>query len=169
MNHLVRLETLDRNRTMSIQSSHSVDAVHEQLITNKEIRLFFKSLLNYIPQNNPNRLDDLLIEHKSYLSELGISADVNRCLRIIHSNILDAKQFGVTLFELRRKTNEKLSGEKQATLKINELKRLIGFLIDYYLVLIVGVVEHVFVCHEFKQHWVIQSYKSLKGSVAMII
>lgn len=36
-------------------------------------------------------------------------------------------------------------------------------LLDHYLILAVGVVERVYVAHEFKQHWVIQSMKSRKG------
>jgi hypothetical protein len=79
---------------------------------------------------------------------------------------LDAKQFGITLFDLRHKTNEKLqniSKEKPKLVKLRELKLLIDFLIDNYLILPVGVVEPIYVSHEFKQHWVILSYKSLKG------
>jgi hypothetical protein len=77
----------------------------------------------------------------------------------MHAVVLEAKQFGITLYELRQKVNEILENP----LKLNQLRVLLDFLVENYLVLIVGVVEPVYVCHEFKQHWVIQSYKSLKG------
>ena len=43
------------------------------------------------------------------------------------------------------------------------LKKLLQFLQENSLVLAVGVVERVYVAHEFKQHWVIQSFKNQKG------
>ncbi len=40
---------------------------------------------------------------------------------------------------------------------------LIQLLVDNFLVLKVGVVDRVFVAYEFKQHWVIHSFKNQKG------
>lgn len=166
---LVRLEEIDRNRTLSIQqsSSDTPEDVREKMLTSLEIRQFFKSLLTYIPTTTP-RLDDLLIEHKSHLNDRYRRLDTtyrDRCLHVIRASVLAAQQFGITLFELRHRTNEKLASERLPTLQLKQLLKLIEFLVENFVILVVGVVEQVYVCHEFKQHWVIESYKSLKGKI----
>ena len=40
---------------------------------------------------------------------------------------------------------------------------LLQILLDNFLILSVGVVSRVYVAHQFKQHWVIQSFKNQKG------
>lgn len=129
------------------------------VLTESDIKTFFKSLLDYIPISNPNRLDDIIKKNESYLQSLASEAadtDPVKCLNRIYECVLEAKQFGITLVNLRAKITPKPP-------RMNLLKKLLDLLLGEYLILAVGVVERVYVAHEFKQHWVIQSYKSLKG------
>lgn len=54
---------------------------------------------------------------------------------------------------------------KRTTLQTRMLKfkELLQILITNFFVLSVGVVDRVYVAHQFKQHWVIQSVKNNKG------
>jgi len=73
---------------------------------------------------------------------------------------IDSKQIGITLYELKKAFD--LRSPVLRTRMIM-FKRLVQLLVENFLVLKVGVVERVFVAHEFKQHWVIQSLKNQKG------
>lgn len=54
---------------------------------------------------------------------------------------------------------------KRTTLQTRMLKfkELLQILIRNFFILSVGVVDRVYVAHQFKQHWVIQSIKNNKG------
>jgi hypothetical protein len=98
------------------------------------------------------------------IDELIVSRDVQSdCvyLNSIQEVILDAQQLGVTLAKLKRLVQIKHPSYFEH--KMSTLLRLLDILVDSKLVLSVGVVERVYVAHEFKQHWVIQSYKNQKG------
>jgi hypothetical protein len=166
-NQTIRLESIEPNRTVSIQSS-SGELTSCDVLTNEEIRAFFKSLLSYVPISNSYCLDDLIRKNETTLLHLKNSSkkqpDPIRCLNVIHQLVLEAKQFGVGMFNLKRAVNEKIARNKDdPRVSIRLIKQLIDVLLAEYLVIAVGVVERVYVAHEFKQHWVIQSYKSLKG------
>ena len=88
------------------------------------------------------------------------TASAGDYLRSLHEFILDAKQLGITLAHLKRLMQTKHSFFCQ---RMTALLRLLDILLKSKLVLSVGVVERVYVAHEFKQHWVIQSYKNQKG------
>ena len=78
-------------------------------------------------------------------------------LRLIHEIIVDAKQFGISLFDLKKTYMIRINNE------ICLISVLLRLLIDNFLVLAVGVVNRVSVAHEFKQHWAIESCRNQKG------
>ena len=154
-NEIVRFESLDKNRTLTVQTvvSAAMDS-NDIILEQSEIKSFFKSLLSYVPIGGVARVEDLA---KANESCIGDSSTV-QCLKLVHQVILDSKQFGVSLRALKERVNE-----KQPTLTMRQLRALLDLLLEHFLVLAVGVVERVYVTYEFRQHWVIESCKSLKG------
>jgi hypothetical protein len=159
-NKIISSTNVDRNTTKTIQSIDNKDGLN-LVLTNEEIKQFFKSLLNYIPINNVIRLEDLIKKNEIILNEL--NEESGNYLRFIHQSIIEAKQFGLSLFSIKKAIEKKYDIFKQ---KMNLLLSLVDLLIQNFLIIPVGVVERVYVAHEFKQHWVIQSCKNLKGRSA---
>lgn len=151
---ITKFNFISKNSTITTQSIKSNEK--ELLLTDVEIKNFFKSLLSYIP-NTVTRLEDLIKQKESYLKEL----DTNslKCIRLAHELILDAKQFGINLNTLKASIQLKMNQKISLKLVLNVL----DILIENCLILSVGVVERVYVANEFKQHWVIQSFKNQKG------
>jgi hypothetical protein len=159
-NEITKLDHIDSNTTISIQ-----DAVNnEDMLSTGQIKAFFKSLLDYIPINSVTRLDDLIKSSENDLCQLNTEFDselnVIGLIRFIHESILDSKQFGLTLHELYKKILFQFKLEK---IKMGLVKRLLSVLLRNHNILSVGVVERVYVAHEFKRHWVIESLKNSKG------
>ena len=73
---------------------------------------------------------------------------------------LDSKQNGITLRYLKQEFDSKRTTLQTRMLKFKELLQI---LINNFFILSVGVVDRVYVAHQFKQHWVIQSVKNNKG------
>ncbi len=151
---ITKFNFVNKNSTVTTQSVKSNE--QELLLTEVEIKNFFKSLLSYIP-NTVTRLEDLIKQKETYLLEL--NSNSFKYIRIAHEVILDAKQFGINLASLKRKIEHKMS--QKISLKL--LLKILDVLLEHSLILSVGVVERVYVAHEFKQHWIIQSYKNQKG------
>ena len=153
---------VDVNTTNLVQSLKTNN--FDLLLTDAEIKAFFKSLLSYIPISLSNvvRLEDLIKENETYLTDLSkkFGLDAVEYFRFVHKTINDGAQFGVTLSTLKIKIKDKFGLDKASMVLIKEL---VDLLIENYLVLAVGVVERVLVSFEFKQHWVIESYKNQKG------
>ena len=147
-----QLNCLERNISEFV-STNRLDRTRV-IPSDKEIRDFFKSLITYIPLNETTRLGDLIKRNESN-SCLDSPAKA-RLLNRIHELILDAKQFGITVYDLKKVLPEK-------TASIDLIKSQLSLLTENNLVLAVGVTERVYVAFEFKEHWVIKSYKNLKG------
>lgn len=154
-NALTNIKPVDRNLTIITQNT--VDNESE-VNTDAEIRDFFKKLLVYIPNSSTGRLNDLIISNESVIKNDMV--DYTESIRLIHEIILDGKQIGVTLYELKKSFDSKLDVLRN---KMVKFKGLIQLLLDNFLVLSVGVVRRVYVAHQFKQHWSIQSVKNQKG------
>ena len=152
INNLSGFESVGKNLVLTTQNVKVNDSQH---LSKTEIRQFFKSLLSYIPISNTVRLDDLIKLNEDWLLENNKSVS----LRCVYGLVLDSKQFGITLFNLKQLFDSK----SQVKVKMNGFKQLIKLLLDNNLVLGVGVVDRVYVAHQFKQHWVIQSFKNQKG------
>ncbi len=162
-NILKEFKPIDRNTTVTYQTS-TTNNIDDDILTDQEVRSFFKSLLVYIPLDTSTdviRLDDLI--KLSQESEEGFLNEklLVDSLRLIHEIIMDAKQFGISLFDLKKSYLNRISGAIQ--LKMDMILALVQLMIDNFLVLAVGVVHRVYVAHEFKQHWVIESCKNQKG------
>jgi hypothetical protein len=170
INNLLSCKHIDKNTSITTQNVKINSYEH---LSKSEIRQFFKSLMIYIPNNNTIRLDDLV--HSNDLLQSN-AQDVQH-LRLIYELVIDSKQFGITLFNLKAAFDNQMaknvndssitsSIENAAVLlKINmkKFKSILQILLESCLVLSVGVVERVYVAHMFKQHWVIQSFKNQKG------
>ena len=157
INKVINFTHIDRNTTKTTQSIDNSDGLN-LILTNEEIKKFFKSLLNYIPLNNVIRLEDLIKKNETNLIQL--NEESPNYLRYIHQSIIEAKQFGLSLFCLKKLIEKKYDIFEQ---KMSLLISLLDLLLQNFLIIPVGVVERVYVAHEFKQHWVIQSCKNLKG------
>ena len=72
---------------------------------------------------------------------------------------MDGKQFGANLISIKCQMETRI----KTNVPLSFIKKIIHVLLEESLVLSVGVVERVYVAHEFKQHWVIQSCKNQKG------
>ncbi len=83
VNDLSSVRSIDRNTTLTVQSTKL--NVGEEL-TDSEIRLFFKSLLVYVPISNVMRLNDLLKANECELREG--AEDLSGSLKLIHELIL---------------------------------------------------------------------------------
>ena len=152
INNLSGFESVDKNLVLTTQNIKVNESQH---LSKAEIRQFFKSLLSYIPIANAVRLDDLIKLNEDWL----MANNKSDSLRCVYGLVLDSKQFGITLFNLKQLFDSK----SLVKVKMVEFKQLIKLLLDNYLVLSVGVVDRVYVTHQFKQHWVIQSFKNQKG------
>jgi hypothetical protein len=64
------------------------------------------------------------------------------------------------LYDLKKEFDSKLPTLARRMLTFLQL---IDILVKHFFILSVGVVERVYVAHQFKQHWVIQSVKNNKG------
>ena len=95
-----------KNTTVTTQSIKSNDP--ELLLSDTDIKHFFKSLLSYIP-NTVTRLEDLIKQNEAYLNELNPNSI--EYIRYVHEVIMDAKQFGLTLLNVKCQTQAKLSGK----------------------------------------------------------
>lgn len=114
--------------------------------TKSEINAFFRSLLVYIPFDVCS-VNDLVSREEI--------KEAKKILLIkVHAIIFDAKEIGIPLAELKKKVQEK---------SMNLLKEILDILVKEFLVLAVGVVQRVFVAHEFAQPWLISSFKNQKG------
>lgn len=154
-NDLTNIKQVDKNLTITTQNTVANDS---ELITDTAVREFFKRLLVYIPNNSTSRLNDLIILNESVIRNEAI--DYTESIRLIYELIMDARQVGVTLYDLKRTFDSKLDVLKNKMVKFKELIKL---MVDNCLVLSVGVVRRVYVAHQFKQHWSIQSFKNQKG------
>lgn len=154
-NQATRFDVVDKDRTVIVQQSRP-DPSSEVCTVNANS--FFKSLLQYVPINTVIRLDDLILRHE-------LDEPSKQTIKLIHQVILDARQFGVTLYDLKTRVNE----TSRIEVKMNDILSLLKLLLDSYLCLAVGVCQRVFVSHEFKQHWVIQSCKDSKGQFRSIL
>jgi hypothetical protein len=111
-----------------------------------EINKFFRSLLVYIP-NEILTLDDLITQNS--LNEFK-----QILLNQIHSLVLEAKECGITLYDLKMKSSIE---------SMNTIMEILNILLKNFLILSVGVCERVYVAHEYCQSWIILSYKNQKG------
>jgi hypothetical protein len=94
-NRLVSVNKIDRN---TVITSFKNDNLNQKNIPNdQQIRDFFKSLLVYIPSSVTNRLEEV-VKANDVKDEL--------LIRKIHNSILDERQFGITLFNLKKKLND---------------------------------------------------------------
>ena len=145
---------LNKNATQTTQSVKCNEK--DLLLTENDIKHFFKSLLSYIP-NSVVRLEDLIKQKEDFLKRLDSRSFLY--IRKAHELILDSKQFGLTLNSIKTQ----LQAQTNETIPLRILEKLLNVLLENYLVLSVGVVERVYIAHEFKQHWVILSCKNQKG------
>lgn len=162
INVLDEFKSTDRNTAITYQIAN-LSNENEEVLTEQEARAFFKSLFVYLPLNTSTdviRLDDLI--KLSQESEEGLLNNkiLTDSLKILHELILDSKQFGISLYDLKKAYSSRMATD---ALKMNIIVVLLQLLIDNFLVLAVGVVKRVYVAHEFKQHWVIESCKNQKG------
>ena len=148
-NLVQEFKSIDRNTTSIVQVSNN-DPNHV-IIDDIEIKSFFNSILSYIPINYVKRVEDLAKENESWLNQDD--------LVVLNQIVLEAKQFGINLAQIKKNFEEK----RKFKIKFNSFMRLMNVLVENYLVLPVGVVYRVYVAHEFKKHWVISSFKCLKG------
>lgn len=161
VNILKEFKTVDRNTAITFQSTNSKNTQMD-ILTDQETKSFFKSLLVYIPLNTSSdviRLDDLIKSSQDSEDFLN-NKILTDSLRLIHKLIFEAEQFGISLFDLKQTYLQQIGTD---CLKMNMITVLLQLLIDNYLILAVGVVNRVYVAHEFKQHWVIESCKNQKG------
>ncbi|CAF0999107.1 unnamed protein product [Brachionus calyciflorus] len=166
VHEIIKTDYCDSNKTTSFQSSSIKDQYKDELIINEnEIKLFFKSLLDYIPLNNILRLDDLIKKYELELSKLEADYQINtfESIRYIYETVLNSKQLGINLYNLNLETNKQLVKDNLSQIKLSVLNKLLDLLVINHLILKVGVVDRVYVAHEFKKHWVIESYKNQRG------
>ena len=112
-----------------------------------EINKFFRSLLAYIP-NEILSLEDLIQQNRS------LNESKTVLLNRVHSLVLEAKECGITLYELKTKSSIE---------SMNTIMEILNILLKDFLILSVGVCERVYVAHEHCQSWIILSYKNQKG------
>jgi hypothetical protein len=163
-NVLKVFKPIDRNTTITFQATVSHADTDDDTLTDQEVREFYKSLLVYIPLNTSTdviRLDDLIKLSQDSQENILSNELLVDSLRLIHEIVRDSKQFGISLYDLKKNYINQINSE--VCLKMNMIIVLLQLLIDNYLVLAVGVVKRVYVAHEFKQHWVIESCKNQKG------
>lgn len=132
-------------RSCKIKLELNGDKNHD-IVSKEKISKFFKSLLSYIPFSIKT-INDLLIQND-------LNEEKSSLVRAIHKIILESKEQGISLYNLKHKS------KIQSMNLINEILQL---LIKENFVLSVGVVERVYVAHEFCQPWVISSLKCIKG------
>ncbi|RNA44784.1 General transcription factor 3C polypeptide [Brachionus plicatilis] len=165
IHEIIKSEYPEPNKTITLQSSWQDHATNDHVLTETEIKEFFKALLDYIPLNSTVRLEDLIKENELVLRDIGqhCGLDVSEIVRLIFEIILATKQFGINLFDLKREANCKIKKIYYKQIKMIVLKKILKILTDNHIVLAVGVIERVYVANEFKKHWVIESFKSLRG------
>jgi hypothetical protein len=118
----------------------------DNIVCKEKISKFFKSLLSYIPFSIKT-IDDLIAQNE-------LNEENSSLLRTIHKIILDSKETGISLYDLKK--TSKLQS-------MNLLNEMLNLLIKDNLAIAVGVLERVYVAHEFSQPWIINSLKCTKG------
>lgn len=164
-NEIMKTEYIESKKTVTMLSSFQDADKNDQILSDRDIKDFFKTLLDYIPLKNNIRLEDLVKENESFFSELAkyFELDINEIVPQIYEIILGTKQYGINIFNLKKEIGNKVKKKKSKEIQIFALKKILKILIDNHLLLAVGVTERVYVANEFKKHWVIESFKSLRG------
>lgn len=162
---IMKIEYIESNKTQTMLSSYQDANKNDQILTDRDIKDFFKTLLDYIPLKNNLHLEDLVKENELFFSEIAkyFELDINESVQQIYEIILNTKQYGINLFNLKKEANKKIKTKNAKEIQIIVLKKILKILIDNHLLLAVGVIERVYVANEFKKHWVIESFKSLRG------
>ena len=115
-------------------------------LSTSEVNKFFRSLLVYIP-NEILSLEELARQN-------GLNDLKTNYLKHVHSLIIEAKECGINLYELKAKSSIQ---------SMNALMEILNILTKSFSILSVGVCERVYVAHEHCQSWIILSYKNQKG------